>query len=140
MQGNADELITPAQTAELEQLFEHPQILEHEQGHCVPQRSADTKAILGFLKCRAPSRYGSMLSAAAEEQLHSETAPVLFVRDDHTSSAQQLLLSAKLPRLKGLNAQLWLEIFTSEQLEKVREAFLSMSKEEMVSRGDMKRG
>ena len=74
---------------------------------------------------RSNSKYGSDLTPAAQEPVVSR---VLFVRDDHTSTAQQLLLCRELPRFSGLGGQLWLEFFTNMQLLRVKKALESPSR------------
>ena len=50
MHGTADTFITEQQAQQLRRLFEGPQVLAHEQGHVIPQRSADTAVIMAFLR------------------------------------------------------------------------------------------
>jgi hypothetical protein len=47
--GLADQLVPPAKSLQLAALFVHPQIHEHPQGHCLPQRAADVQVFLGFV-------------------------------------------------------------------------------------------
>lgn len=51
--GIADDQVTPAQAAELQQIFEAPALLVHEQGHVVPQRARDSDTIAQWIRCQA---------------------------------------------------------------------------------------
>ena len=50
MMGSADELVPVEDSLRLQGLFDRPRQVLHEQGHIVPQRSAQMAEILSFLR------------------------------------------------------------------------------------------